>query len=40
MIDRVYIKELLSFDKIALEFDKGLIVITGPSGAGKSVFIG
>ncbi len=40
MINRVYIKELLGFDSINLEFDRGLVVITGPSGAGKSVFIG
>jgi DNA repair protein RecN (Recombination protein N) len=39
MIKRVFIKELLSFDKVIVEFDKGLNVITGPSGAGKSVFI-
>jgi len=39
MITRVLIKELVSFDKIALEFSAGLNVITGPSGAGKSVFI-
>jgi len=40
MINRVFIKELLSFDKVALDFDRGLVVITGPSGAGKSVFMG
>ncbi len=40
MIKRVYIKELLSFDEIELELDRGLIVITGPSGSGKSVLIG
>ncbi len=39
MIKRVLIKELLSFDKVNLEFDRGLNVITGPSGAGKSIFI-
>ena len=40
MINRVFIKELLSFKSIDLEFNSsGLIVITGPSGAGKSVFI-
>ena len=39
MIERVLIKELLSFEKIAVDFSKGLNVITGPSGAGKSVFI-
>ena len=40
MINRVYIKELLGFDKIDLSFNRGLVVITGPSGAGKSVFMG
>jgi len=40
MINRVFAKELLSFDKIELEFGNGLVVITGPSGAGKSVFMG
>ena len=40
MINRVFIKELLTFDNINLEFDKGLVVITGPSGAGKSIFMG
>ena len=39
MIQRALIKELLSFDKIDIEFANGLNVITGPSGAGKSVFI-
>jgi len=40
MINRVFIKELLSFEQIELEFANGLVVITGPSGAGKSVFMG
>jgi len=40
MINRVYIKDLLGFNKINLSFDRGLVVITGPSGAGKSVFMG
>jgi DNA repair protein RecN (Recombination protein N) len=40
MINRVFIKELLGFNSINLEFERGLIVITGPSGAGKSVFMG
>ena len=39
MIERLYIKELLSFDEVALEFEPGLIVLTGPSGAGKSVLM-
>ncbi len=39
MINRVFIKELLSFDKITLKLSNGLNIITGPSGAGKSIFI-
>ncbi len=39
MVSRVFIKELLGFKSVELEFDKGLVVITGPSGAGKSVFM-
>jgi len=38
-IKRLYIKELLSFDEVKLEFHAGLIVLTGPSGAGKSVLM-
>ncbi|MEO1928621.1 MAG: AAA family ATPase [Nautiliaceae bacterium] len=46
MIERVYLKEYVTFDEvelefseIELEFSKGLIVFTGPSGAGKSVLM-
>jgi DNA repair protein RecN (Recombination protein N) len=46
MIERVYLKDYVTFDKVELEFNevelefsKGLIVFTGPSGAGKSVLI-
>ena len=38
-IQRLYLKELLTFDELELEFDPGLIVLTGPSGAGKSVLM-
>ena len=38
-INRLYIKELLSFREAELEFDSGLVVLTGPSGAGKSVLM-
>ncbi len=38
-IQRLYLKELLTFDESELEFDSGLIVLTGPSGAGKSVLM-
>ncbi len=39
MIKRVYIKNLISFNEIELELEKGLVVISGPSGAGKSLFM-
>ena len=39
MISRFYLENYLSFEKIDLEFDKGLVVFTGPSGAGKSVLM-
>lgn len=46
MIERVYIKDYVTFEEVELEFNevelefsKGLIVFTGPSGAGKSVLM-
>ena len=39
MISRFYLEDYLSFEKIDLEFKKGLVVFTGPSGAGKSVLM-
>ncbi len=39
MINRIYIKDCLSFNLIDLEFNKGLNVFTGPSGAGKSILM-
>lgn len=39
MIERLYIKKLVTFDEVELEFDSGLVVLSGPSGAGKSVLI-
>jgi len=39
LISRFYLENYLSFEKIDLEFDKGLVVFTGPSGAGKSVLM-
>lgn len=39
MINRVYLKELISFDEVELELNKGLVVLSGPSGAGKSLFM-
>lgn len=39
MIERIYLKDFLSFDEVEMELDKGLVIFTGPSGAGKSVLM-
>ena len=39
MINRVFIKNLISFDEVEIELEKGLVVLSGPSGAGKSLFM-
>jgi len=39
LISRLYLRELVTFDEVELEFNKGLVVFTGPSGAGKSVLM-
>ena len=39
MINRVYIKNLILFDEVDIEIEKGLVVLSGPSGAGKSLFM-
>ena len=39
MIERLYLRELVTFDEVELEFDQGLVVLSGPSGAGKSVLM-
>ncbi len=39
MIERLYLRELVTFDEVELEFDAGLVVFSGPSGAGKSVLM-
>ena len=39
MITRIYLKDCLSFEKVDLEFKKGLNIFTGPSGAGKSILM-
>ena len=39
MIERLYFRDLVTFDKVEMEFNKGLVVFTGPSGAGKSVLM-
>ncbi len=39
MVERLLIREYLSFKEAVLEFRPGLVVFTGPSGAGKSILI-
>ncbi|HEO97806.1 MAG: DNA recombination protein RecN [Campylobacterales bacterium] len=39
MIERLYLRELVTFSEVEVEFEKGLVVFTGPSGAGKSVLM-
>jgi len=39
LIERLYVRDLVTFDEVELEFEKGLVVLTGPSGAGKSVLM-
>jgi DNA repair protein RecN (Recombination protein N) len=39
MVERLYVKSLLSFEQIELEFSPNLVVLSGPSGAGKSVLM-
>ena len=39
MVERLYLRDLVTFKTLELEFEQGLVVFTGPSGAGKSVLI-
>jgi len=39
LIERLYLRELVTFQEVELEFAQGLVVLSGPSGAGKSVLI-
>lgn len=39
MIERLVLKNHLSFENCSLSFTEGLMLFTGPSGAGKSVFM-
>lgn len=39
MLNRIYLKDFLSFKEVDMELNKGLVVFTGPSGAGKSVLM-
>jgi len=40
VIERLYLRELLSFEAVDLSFESGLVVLSGPSGAGKSLLMG
>ena len=39
MIERLLVKNHLSFESCEMTFKEGLVVFTGPSGAGKSVLM-
>jgi len=39
LIERLYLRDLVTFREVELEFDQGLVVFSGPSGAGKSVLM-
>jgi len=39
LIRRLYLRNLVTFEEIELDFSAGLAVFTGPSGAGKSVLL-
>lgn len=39
MIERLFIKDCLSFEKIDLQLEPGLVVFTGASGVGKTVLM-
>jgi len=39
LVERLYLRDLVTFKELELEFLPGLVVFTGPSGAGKSVLI-
>jgi len=39
LVERLYLRKLVTFKELELGFQSGLVVFTGPSGAGKSVLI-
>jgi len=39
LVTRLYLRELVTFHTLELQFEPGLVVFTGPSGAGKSVLL-
>jgi DNA repair protein RecN (Recombination protein N) len=39
LVERLYLRDLVTFKTLELTFEQGLVVFSGPSGAGKSVLI-
>ena len=39
MVERLYVRNLVTFKDAEMQLDAGLVVFSGPSGAGKSVLI-
>ncbi len=39
MVERLFVRDLVTFREAELDFEPGLVVFSGPSGAGKSVLI-
>jgi DNA repair protein RecN (Recombination protein N) len=39
LVERLFLRDLVTFKEAEIEFEDGLVVFTGPSGAGKSVLI-
>jgi len=39
VIERLFVRDLVSFEKVELNFDSGLVVFSGASGSGKSLLI-
>ncbi len=40
MLNKIYIQNFALIDKLSLNLNKGLQVITGETGAGKSIILG
>jgi len=39
LVERLYLRDLVTFKEVEIGFEPGLIVFSGPSGAGKSILI-
>ena len=39
MLSQLAIRDIVLIDRIELDFDKGLTVLTGETGAGKSILL-